>query len=50
MTKLWIIKAGNQKRYFQLRLCWMCDEQKMVNIEGICKQCTESKKPKKENK
>ena len=50
MTKLWIIKAGTQKRYFQCRICCMCDEQKMVNIEGICKQCAEPKNPKKENK
>ena len=47
MAKLWLLKLEKQKRYFQLRICWMCDEQKIVNLNGICKKCAE---PKKENK
>lgn len=44
MAKVKIIMSGKPKKYFQLRICWMCDEQKMVNLDGICKKCAEPKK------
>ena len=46
MTKVKIIISGKQKKYFQLRFCWVCEQQRMVNLNGLCKKCAEPKKEK----
>jgi len=32
------------KKYFQLRICKECDEQRMVNLDGYCSKCVNSHK------
>jgi hypothetical protein len=32
------------KKYFQLRICNGCEEQKLVNLAGYCAKCAEPKK------
>lgn len=39
-----LLFAGKRKKYFQLRICWMCEKQKMVNEQSVCKKCAEGKK------